>query len=262
MTDYRTLRVERRGPAAWIVLAQPERRNALGPAAIAELAHALEGAAQDAAVRAVVLAADGKVFSAGGDLGGGVGPGEGVPARDFVQLLERMTTLGKPTIARVHGAAMGGGFGLAVACDLTVAAEDAKLGTPEIDVGLFPMMIMAILFRAGPRKRLLEMMLTGGRIDARTAEQWGLVTRAVPAAELDAEVERLVAAIASKSASSIRLGLQAYWGQMDRPLRDALPYLRDMLAKVASTDDAREGITAFLEKREPRWGTRTRSENG
>jgi enoyl-CoA hydratase/carnithine racemase len=232
---------------------RPERRNPLDLAATSELCAALEQAKADPAVRAVVLAGEGKAFCAGGSLGGMAAGADSVPVRDFVQLLLAFTELGKPTIARVHGAAMGGGLGLAVACDITLAAEDCKLGTPEIDVGLFPMMIMAVLLRAGPRKPVLEMMLTGGKIDARTAERWGLVTRVVAPEALDAEVERVVAALAGKSPSSLRLGLQAYYGQLDRTYRDALPYLQQMLGHIAGTDDAREGIAAFLEKRTPAW---------
>ena len=244
-----TIRYEVRGAAAWVVMNRPERRNPLDLAATSELCAAFERAKADDAVRAIVLTGEGKAFSAGGNLGGMTTGSDDVPPRDFSELLVAMTEIGKPTIARVQGAAMGGGLGLAVACDITLAADDVKLGTPEIDVGLFPMMIMAVLLRAAPRKPLLEMMLTGQRIDALTAERWGLLTRAVPA---DA-VERVVAAIASKSPSSLRLGLQAYFGQMDRPLREALPYLQDMLGKIAVTDDAREGITAFLQKRAPQW---------
>jgi enoyl-CoA hydratase/carnithine racemase len=250
---YTTLRVEQRGPAAWLVLNRPERRNPLDLAASSELCHALDGARADDAVRVVVLAGEGKAFSAGGNLAGVVEPPPGIAPRGFVELLLALGALGKPSIARVHGAALGGGLGLAVACDITLAAEDASLGTPEVDLGLFPMMIMPILLRAAPRKPLLEAMLTGGRFDARTAERWGLLTRVVAPVDLDAEVERLVATLASKSPSALRLGLEAYWGQMDRPLREALPYLEQMLGTIAATDDAREGIAAFLEKRAPRW---------
>jgi methylglutaconyl-CoA hydratase len=256
MSPYSTIRYEVREAAAWLVLNRPERRNPLGPVVTAELCHALERARGDEAVRAVVLAGEGKVFSAGGDLGGMTALPEGVPARDFVELLQAMTRLGKPTIARVHGAAMGGGLGLAVACDITLAAEDAKLGTPEVDLGLFPMMIMAVLLRAAPRKPVLEMMLTGGRIEAREAVRLGLVTRVVAAEALDAEVERVVSSIAGKSPVALRLGLEAYWHQLDQPYGEALPYLREMLGRIVSTDDAREGIQAFLEKRAPHWSGR------
>lgn len=250
---FSTLRYEVRGPAAWLVMNRPERRNPLDLAATSELCAALERAKADDAVRAIVLAGEGKAFCAGGSLGGMAAGADSVPPRDFVQLLLALTETGKPTIARVHGAAMGGGLGLAVACDITLVTEDCKLGTPEIDVGLFPMMIMAVLLRAAPRKPLLEMMLTGAKIDARTAERWGLVTRVVAPGVLDAEVDRVVGALAAKSASSLRLGLEAYWGQLDRGYREALPYLQEMLGKIASTDDAREGIAAFLEKRAPAW---------
>ncbi len=249
---YEAILAERRGPAAWITLNRPERRNALGPTILAELHDALGAAREDGAARVVVLTGAGKGFSAGGDLAGFVG-GSTLPPRSFPDVVRALRTLGKPSIARVHGAAMGGGLGLAAACDVVLADEDAKLGTPEIDHGLFPMMIMPILLRGAPRRKVLEMMLTGARIDGRTAEAWGIVTRAVPAGRLDEEVDRAVAALSAKSPAAMRIGLEAFHAQTDMDEADALPYLEGMLAKVIATEDAQEGIRAFLEKRDPVW---------
>jgi enoyl-CoA hydratase/carnithine racemase len=148
---------------------------------------------------------------------------------------------------------MGGGLGLVAACTFAVASTEAKLGTPEIDVGLFPMMIMAILARHVPRRRLVEMMLLGEKLDAVEAARLGLVNRAVAPGELDAEVKKLTDAVASKSPSTVRLGLRAFADQDDLDLEAALPLLRGRLGEVLATDDAREGLTAFLEKRAPRW---------
>jgi enoyl-CoA hydratase/carnithine racemase len=172
---------------------------------------------------------------------------------DYADLLLALANSDKPVVARVNGHAMGGGLGLVAACTFAVASTEARLGTPEIDVGLFPMMIMAILARHVSRRRLLEMMLLGERLDAEEAARIGLVNRAVPAPDLDAEVKKITDALASKSPSTVRLGLEAFADQDDLDLETALPMLRTRLADVLSTDDAREGLMAFLEKRQPRW---------
>jgi enoyl-CoA hydratase/carnithine racemase len=148
---------------------------------------------------------------------------------------------------------MGGGLGLVAASTFAVASTEAKLGTPEIDVGLFPMMIMAVLAKHVPRRRLLEMMLFGEKLSAEEAARLGLVNRAVAPGELDAEVRRMTDAVASKSPSTVRLGLRAFAAQDDMDLEAALPMLRGRLAECLATDDAREGLMAFLEKRTPKW---------
>ena len=253
---YQKIVVTRENSIEIVTLNFPEHRNAIGPTMTNELLWALADAHEADDVRVIVLTGAGKAFCAGGDFAEMTGgsAAERLPHKgDYSDLLLAMVRAEKPIVARVNGLAMGGGLGMVAASHFAVAADDAQLGTPEINVGLFPMMIMAVLGRAAPRKPLLEMMLTGGKIDARTAERCGLVTRVVAPEALDAEVERVVTAIAGKSASSLRLGLEAYYGQMDRPYREALPYLLGMLGKVAATDDAREGITAFLEKRPPAW---------
>jgi enoyl-CoA hydratase/carnithine racemase len=156
-------------------------------------------------------------------------------------------------VARVNGHAMGGGLGLVAASTFAVASTEARLGTPEIDVGLFPMMIMAVLAKHVPRRRLLEMMLFGEKLSAEEAARLGLVNRAVAPGELDAEVRRITDAVASKSPSTVRLGLRAFAAQDDMDLEAALPMLRGRLAECLATDDAREGLMAFLEKRTPKW---------
>jgi enoyl-CoA hydratase/carnithine racemase len=179
--------------------------------------------------------------------------GSGASLGDFGDLLVAMAKSDKPIVARVNGNALGGGLGLVAASTFAVASTDAKLGTPEVEVGLFPMIIMAMLTRVVPRRRLLEMMLFGQKLDAEEALRVGLLNRAVPADQLDAEVGKAVDAIASKSPIALRLGLRAFAAQDDLELERALPLLRDRLAECLATDDFREGITAFLEKRAPRW---------
>lgn len=255
---YRTILVGQDGPTATITLNAPARKNPLGPEMVNELCWALDDAKDDASVRVVVLTGAGGAFSAGGDLkqmsGGAEGGPEPLPHRgDYVDLLLRFTTLGKPTIARVPGIAMGGGLGLVASCDFAIACESATFGTPEIKRGLFPMMIMAVLRRVVSRRRLLDMMLLGEKLDAREAERIELISRAVPDAELDTAVSALAGKLASQSPTATRMGLAAFHTQADRDLASALPYLRDQLVALLGTDDAREGLMAFLEKRAPQW---------
>jgi enoyl-CoA hydratase/carnithine racemase len=159
----------------------------------------------------------------------------------------------KPIVARVNGHALGGGLGLVAASHFALAVRGAKLGTPEINVGLFPMMIMAVLQRIMPRRRLLEMMLFGERMDADHAAAAGIINRAVEVAELDGAVKHITDQILSKSPMTLRLGLEAFAAQDDLELEAALPLLRERLAGCLTTDDAREGLAAFLEKRSPKW---------
>ncbi|UQA55227.1 enoyl-CoA hydratase/isomerase family protein [Polyangium aurulentum] len=239
-----------------IALNNPARKNAIGPAMVNELLWALADAAEDPAVRSIVLTGKGDAFCAGGDFAqmtGGAAEAELPSKGDYADLLLAMVRSPKPIVARVNGHAMGGGLGLVAASHFAVASRAGKFGTPEINVGLFPMMIMAVLARVVPRRRLMEMMLFGERMDADQAAALGLVSLAVDAEGLDAAVDRIVQTIASKSPITIKLGLEAFAAQDDLALADALPLLRDRLGQALSTDDAREGLMAFLEKRPPRW---------
>ena len=259
--SYGDITYEIRGATARITLNRPDRRNPIGPSTVGELLHALEAARTDPAVRVVVLTGAGKVFSAGGDLSQMSAGGPPLSASaggfsrpgTFVDLNLELTRLGKPSIAMVNGHALAGGLGLVVACDLAIAADDALFGTPEINVGLWPMMIMATIFRNVPRKRGLELIATGEKITAAEAERMGLITRAVPRDRLEAEVEALCAKVAGKSPLVMKLGMQAFHATQDLALEPALRYLEAQLAAVLATEDAREGLTAFLEKRSPSW---------
>ena len=253
---YSMIRVAEGGGVVTLTLHNPARRNAIGPAMVNELLYALGDAADDATARAVVITGAGDAFCAGGDFAqmtGGAGADALPPKGDYADLLLAMTRAPKPIVARVNGHAMGGGLGLVAASHFAVGARGAKLGTPEVDVGLFPMMIMAVLARVVPRRRLLEMMLFGERMDADQAVAAGLLNRAVDAAELDAAVKRITDTICDKSPVTIKLGLEAFAAQADMDLETALPMLRERLGACLATDDAREGLTAFLQKRKPVW---------
>jgi enoyl-CoA hydratase/carnithine racemase len=256
MREYGKIKVARDAGVETITLAYPERRNAIGPRMTNELLWALEDARSADEVRAIVLTGEGKAFCAGGDFAQMTSGPEGPalpPKGDYADLLLALTSCDKPVVARVNGHAMGGGLGLVAASTFAVASTEAKLGTPEIDVGLFPMMIMAVLARHVPRRRLVEMMLFGEKLDAEEAARLGLVNRAVSPESLDAEVKKITDAIAGKSPMTVRLGLRAFAAQDDLDLETALPMLRDRLAECLATDDAREGLTAFLQKRAPQW---------
>lgn len=255
---YQTLLLEAPNAegALLVTLSNPTRRNAIGPAMVNELLYVLADAGDDDAVRSVVLTGAGHVFCAGGDFSQLLGGAEGerLPHRgDYVDLMLAMDGSPKPILSRVNGAAFGGGLGLVAASHFAIASLDAKLGTPEIDVGLFPMMIMAVLGRHMSRRRLVQMMLFGEKLSAAEAVTVGLLNRAVPGDELDAAIAELTTRIAEKSPLTVRLGLQALAEQDDLALEEALPYLRERLGACLATDDAREGLSAFLEKRKPVW---------
>lgn len=255
---YQLIRVAGVGATARVTLNNPARKNAIGPVIVSELLYALDDAHADDAVRAIVLTGEGDAFCAGGDfsqmVGGGPSPAEALPGRgDFAELMQVMLSATKPIIARVNGPALGGGLGLVAASHFAVAVKGAKLGTPEVNVGVFPMIIMAVLSRLVPRRKLLEMMLFGEKMDAEQALGLGLLNRVVDGGELDGAVDAMVEKIASRSPAVLRLGLEAHARQGDMALDEALPYLRERLGAVLATDDAREGLMAFLEKRAPKW---------
>jgi len=244
---------------ARVTINRPEARNALSPAVMDGLLAAFQRAAGDPEVRAVVLTGAGdKSFCAGGDLGG---PGFAQKSpierhhdrRTFADLFRAMNRLGKPLIARVRGHCLAGGFGLALGCDLVVASEDSTFGTPEVKRGLMPMMIMATIFRNVGRKKGMELLLTGDRLSAAEAEHFGLINHAVPADQLDAKVEELLAKVLAMSPAILRLGRDAFYAMQDMEFERALDYLQAMLTVNLASEDAVEGVRAFLEKRDPVW---------
>jgi len=241
-----------------ITINRPERRNSLSWGVITAIREFVASAKSDAAVRVVVLTGAGdKAFCAGADLTGmaaGAGfvelhDGRGEMARLFRDLWE----LGKPTIARVRGFALAGGFGLALACDFVIAASDAQFGTPEINVGLWPYMITVPLCRSMPPKKALELMLTGRRVSAEEAERIGFVNQVVPVSELDAAVDAFAAGLAAKSPSIVKLGRDSFYAVWDQSAEEALRLLHPMLTLTTLTEDSAEGLAAFAEKRDPNW---------
>jgi enoyl-CoA hydratase/carnithine racemase len=258
--DEREVRYEVEGGTARLTIDRESARNALSQAVVQQLLEALSRAEADAAVRCIVLTGAGaRVFCAGGDLGGMSGDGF-LSAHDgrraYGLLLQKFQQVTKPTVARVNGHALAGGLGLVLACDLAVASADAGFGTPEIDRGLFPMMLMALLQRHLGRKRALELVLTGERITAARALEWGLVNRVVPAAELDAATKAVADSLAGKSRAILALGRRAFFTAEDLPLGQAVEFLASQLSLNILADDAAEGVTAFLEKRPPTWSDR------
>lgn len=248
---------EARDRIARITLNDPDKRNALSNEMIDGLLAAFERARDDANVGVVVLTGAGKVFSAGGDLSGFSAD---IPliqkhrATDrFPRLFKLIGELGKPTICAANGHALAGGLGVALACDLVIAKDSAQFATPEINVGLFPYMIMAVIYRNVGRKKTNELLLLGERISAADAERSGLINKAVPEAEFDDAVNDWAHRLASKSSVVMRLGHNAMFRQQDLGFSEALAFLHSQLTLTFGTDDALEGAMAFLEKREPDW---------
>ncbi len=243
---------------ATITLNEPATRNALSPEVLAGLIACFERARDEDEVRCVVLASSHEtVFSSGANLGGFAAD---VPlvhrhfaTERFVALFRLIGALDKPTIVAASGHVLAGALGIALACDLIVASDTATFGTPEINVGAFPFMIMALIYRNVGRKRANELLLLGERWSAQQALAAGIVNKVVPAGELDAAVGEWAAKLASSSPVIMRLGKEAMRRQMDMPLDDALDYLRAQLTLATSTEDIVEGVTAFFAKREPEW---------
>jgi enoyl-CoA hydratase/carnithine racemase len=237
----------------WITMNRAAQRNALSPEALTLFHEALDKAEADAAVRVVCVTGAGeKAFCAGADLGG-MNADSGSVIANYANLLKRLAGFPKPVVARVNGICMAGGLGLMLACDIVIACEDAGFGAPEVNVGLFPMMIGALIYRNVPRKKAMEMVLTGRRLTAGEALDMGLITRVVPRAHLDGAVDELLGLLAAKSPIGMKIGKEAFYAMADMPFEQAVDFLAGKLGEVAATEDAREGITAFLEKRPPKF---------
>jgi enoyl-CoA hydratase/carnithine racemase len=243
---------------ATIALDHPETRNALSDEVLDDLLAAFTAARDDDAVRCVVLTSTHeKVFSSGGNLAGFA---EQVPlvhkhfaTERFPKLFQLIGDLGKPSICAANGHVLAGGLGLALACDLIIAHERATFGTPEINVGVFPFMIMALIYRNIGRKKTNELLLLGERIDAAEAERIGIVNKVVPAEEFETAVDAWAVKLAGKSPVLMRLGKDAMYRQQDLPFVAALELLHHNLTLAFATEDIQEGVAAFFEKREPEW---------
>jgi enoyl-CoA hydratase/carnithine racemase len=256
--SYDTLLYDVSDGVATVTLNQPDTRNALSGELLGELIAAFESARDDDDVRCVVLTSSHETtFSSGANLAGFAAD---VPiihrhfgTGRFPELFRLIGSLPKPTICAANGHVLAGALGIALACDLIIAKESATFGTPEINVGAFPFMIMALIYRNVPRKKTTELLLLGDRIEAQEAERIGIVNRVVGAEEFDGAVSEWATKLASKSPVIMRLGKEAMFRQQDMALEEALDYLRSQLSLAMTTEDIVEGVQAFFEKREPTW---------
>jgi enoyl-CoA hydratase/carnithine racemase len=251
--------VDRRGAVQWITINRPERRNALNEEVIRAIGQGITQAIEDETCRAIVLTGVGdQAFCAGADLqkntnGGAFDVNFSRPRHYVVDLFKQIQECSLPLIARVNGLVLAGGIGLLCACDMAIATADARFGTPEVRIGVTPMMILPYMLRVIPHRTLMEMCITGEPLDAPAALQIGLVNYVVPSAELDAKVDWLIGRIAEKSPTAVRLGKQAFNAMRDMSLRESLEYAQVMVPVMASTADASEGRAAFQQKRQPNW---------
>jgi enoyl-CoA hydratase/carnithine racemase len=256
--SFETLRYTVADRVATIALDQPDTRNALSDELLGELIAAFEAARDDPDVRCVVLTSTHeKVFSSGANLAGFAADvplvHKHVGTERFPRLFRLIGELGKPSICAANGHVLAGALGIALACDLVIAREGARFGTPEINVGAFPFMIMALIYRNVPRKKTNELLLLGEQISAEEAERIGIVNRVVPASDFEEVVREWASKLASKSPVIMKLGKDALFRQQDMAFLDALDYLRSQLTLALSTEDIEEGVKAFFEKREPVW---------
>lgn len=254
--SYQHLLQTTEGPIGVITLNRPERRNALSLDLMLELIACLDSMGRETSLRAIILAAVGKVFSAGHDLSEMVGRTVGEYRRLFdvcTELMAKIQAIPQPVIAQVQGIATAAGCQLVATCDLAIASHQAAFATPGVKIGLFCTTPMVALSRAVGRKRAMEMLLTGKRVDAAAAAEWGLVNRVVPAEELESATRALACQIAEASSFTVALGKQAYYAQVDLDQPKAYAYAKEVMTMNSLAHDAQEGISAFLEKRVACW---------
>jgi enoyl-CoA hydratase/carnithine racemase len=257
MTDNTSVVLEKRGNAYWITINRPEKRNAINGDVVAGIAKGFRDAHDDAEVRVIVLTGAGeKAFCAGADLvntGAAFAFDFSKPNVDYADLLRLAQNATKPSIARVNGACMAGGMGLLCMTDMAVAVDSAIFGLPEVKVGVFPMQVMSLLQDIAPRRLINEWALTGEPFDARAAQAAGLLNHVVPATELDAKIDWLIGRIVDKSPTAIRRGKYAMRAIASMSFDQAIAYTESQIALTAMTEDGKEGLAAFAEKRKPAW---------
>ena len=237
---------------ATVTINREQQRNAISVEAIALFMTYLDRAEADENVRVVCLTGAGdRAFCSGADLGGAVADGGQDAFKTYADLLKRLAGFPKPTVAKVNGYCLAGGMGFMLACDIVIARNDAKFGTPEVNVGLFPMMIGALIFRNVLRKKAMEMVLLGEKLTADKAVEMGLITRSVAPEDLDEKVQAVLQTLAAKSPIGLKMGKQAFYAMDGMPFEEALDFLSGKLGQVIATEDAKEGIMAFIEKRKP-----------
>jgi len=254
--SFTNLLVAREGPVAVVTLNRPQRRNALSLELMRELIQCLDEASGDREVRAIILAASGKVFCSGHDLGEMTGRDITEYREIFdvcTELMAKIQSIPQPVIAEVQGVATAAGCQLVATCDLTVASEEASFATPGVKIGLFCTTPMVALTRAIGRKRALQMLLTGEMVPARTAAEWGLINLVVPAGELSSATRNLALQVSGASSLAMAIGKQAFYTQIDLDQPKAYAYAKEVMSMNALAADAQEGIGAFLEKRTPCW---------
>jgi enoyl-CoA hydratase/carnithine racemase len=251
MTEEHLLYRVEQGVAYFTINREPQR-NAISAEVTSLFFKYLDEAEKDQNVRVILITGAGeKAFCSGADLSGTPG-GEGQDGfRQYANLLKRLAGYPKPVVAKVNGYCLAGGMGFMLACDIVIASDMAKFGTPEVNVGLWPMMIGAVIFRNALRKKAMEMVLLGERFGVDQAVEMGLVTRAVPQDKLEEEVSNVLQSLAEKSPIGMKIGKEAFYAMGDMPFEQALDFLSGKIAEVAATEDAKEGITAFIEKRKP-----------
>jgi len=243
---------EVKNQTAFFTINRKAQRNAISMETVELFLGYLDRVEKDENVRVIAVTGAGdRAFCAGADLGSAAGGDIKTSALQYARLIKRLAAFPKPTVARVNGYCLAGGMGFMLACDIVIAREDAKFGTPEVNVGLWPMMIGALIFRNVLRKRAMEMVLLGKKLSAAEAVEMGLITRAVAPEHLDAEVGEILEQLSQKSPIGMKLGKESFYAMADMPFEDAVDYLAGRLADVAATEDAVEGITAFIEKRKP-----------
>ena len=256
--DHEVL-VERRGAARWIVINRPESRNAVNESVLSRIRTAVLEANDDPGLRAVVLTGVGdRAFCAGADIraegsASPVKPDMAAPHNALTQVFRAFEACNLPILARVNGHVLAGGMGLLCGCDLAIASETAKFGVPEVKVGLFPMQILGYMLRLVPRRKLMEMCMTGDPFTAAEALEMGLVNHVVPADRLDEKVEWLLGRILKRSPTALRHGKNGLHALQDMPLHQAFAFAEANVARMSMTEDAREGFAAFQEKRDPDW---------
>jgi enoyl-CoA hydratase/carnithine racemase len=257
MADNNSVLLEKRGQALWISINRPEKRNALNSEVIAGIVRGYRDAHDDPAIRVIVLTGAGdKAFCAGADLqntGGAFAMDFARPNVDYADLLRLSQNATKPAIARVNGVCMAGGMGLLCMTDMAVAADHVLFGLPEVKVGVFPMQVMSLLQSIAPRRLINEWSLTGEPFDAHAALAAGLLNHVAPAAELDAKIDWLIGRIVDKSPTAIRRGKYAMRAIASMSFDESIAYTESQIALLAMTEDAKEGLKAFGEKRKPSW---------
>ena len=237
---------------AYFTINREPQRNAISLDAVTLFSKYLDDASTDPNVRVILITGSGeKAFCSGADLASAADGKIEKGFKSYAGLLKKLAGYPKPVVAKVNGACMAGGMGLMLACDIVIAKNEATFGTPEVKVGLWPMMIGALIYRNVLRKKAAEMVLLGERLSAGQALELGLITRSVPSEMLDDEVEQILQSLAAKSPIGMKIGKEAFYAMADMPFEAAVDFLSDKIQELASTDDAAEGITAFIEKRKP-----------